>query len=396
MKRIPTPIWMSLAVAMSPIVKGDEKSAAPAPQPAAAPAPADAFTGLQKHFEAMNSAISDARKEAADVAGERDAAVKETEAVRQAKEQLEGQLTELRKQLENSNHEVWQWKDKATVLERKLGAGEQAFEKLAAFRDEMSVAMQEFATIKAGMNEIRGELQAPAERVALKKEIASLQAAQAEVQGKLAAEAKAHGESKRLLAASEGLVNQLKKGFEELKASAKQQLAELNKAQQERDALAKNLATTNEQLQTVRNEASGLKDAKLVAEKNLDATRGELTATREALASLQKESAELRSTMQPLAAEIQAVKDQASKATTAIQEASAAREKAEQARIAMETQLKEVNGQLAAALDQQNGLKQQVATKTQEVDGLRKKIEEMEAKTANKPKEEDKHESAGL
>jgi chromosome segregation ATPase len=390
MKRIPTPIWMSLAVAMSPIVKGDEKSAAPAQQPA----PADAFAGLQKHFEAMNSAISDARKEAADVAGQRDAAKKETEAVRQAKQQLEGQLADLRKQLENSNHEVWQWKDKATVLERKLGAGEQAFEKLAAFRDEMSVAMQEFATIKAGMNEIRGELQAPAERVALKKEIAGLQAARAEVQGKLAAEAKAHGESKRLLAASESLVNQLKKGFEEVKANAKQHLAELNKAQQERDALAKNLAATNEQLQTARNETNGLKDAKSAVEKNLDATRGELTATREALASLQKESAELRATMQPLAAEIQAVKDQASKATAAIQEASAARDQAEQARAAMEDQLKHVNGQLAAALDQQNGLKQQVATKTQEVDGLRKKIEEMEAKTANKPKEEDKHESA--
>jgi chromosome segregation ATPase len=391
MKRIPTPIWMSLAIAMSPIVKGEEKPAAATP-----PQPADAFAGLQKHFEAMNSAITDARKEAADVAGQRDAARKETEAVRQAKQQLEGQLADLRKQLESSNHEVWQWKDKAVVLERKLGAGEQAFQKLAAFRDEMGVAMQEFAALKAGLNDVRGELQAPAERVALKKEIASLQAAQADVQGKLAAEAKAHGESKRLLVASEGLVKQLKMSFEELKASAKQQLVELNKARQERDALARNLAVSNEYLQTARNEAAGLKDAKSTAEKNLDATRGELTATREALASLQKESAELRSTMQPLAAEIQAVKDQASKATAAIQESSAAREKAEQARAAMEGQLKAVNGQLAAALDQQNGLKQQVATKTQEVDGLRKKIEEMEAKTANKAKEEDKHESAGL
>jgi chromosome segregation ATPase len=394
MKRIPTPLWMSLAVAICPIVKGDEKSAAPAPQPA--PAPADALAGLQKHFETMNSAISDARKEAADVAGQRDAAKKEAEAIRQAKQQLEGQLSDLRKQLESSNHEVWQWKDKAVVLERKLGAGEQAFQKLAAFRDEMGVAMQEFAVLKAGLADVRGELQAPAERVALKKEIASLQAAQADVQGKLAAEAKAHGESKRLLTASEGLVNQLKKGFEELKASAKQQLAELNKAQQERDALAKNLAATNAQLQTARNEATGIKDAKATVEKNLDATRGELSATREALASLQKESAELRSTMQPLAAEIQAVKDQAAKATVAIQESSAARERAEQARAQMEGQLKNVNGQLAAALDQQRGLQQQVATKTQEVDGLRKKIEEMEAKTANKAKEEDKHESAGL
>ncbi len=393
MKRIPTPIWMSLAVAMSPIVKGDEKSAAPAPQPAP---PADAFTGLQKHFETMNSAITDARKQAADVAGQRDAALKETEAVRQAKQQLEGQLADLRKQLEGSNHEVWQWKDKAVVLERKLGAGEQAFQKLAAFRDEMGVAMQEFATLKAGLNDVRAELQAPAERVALKKEVAELKNAQTAANEKLAAEAKAHGESKRLLAASEGLVKELKKGFEALKESAKQQLAEFTKVRQERDVLAKNLAVSTEQLQIVRNEATGLKEAKQVADKNLDATRSELTATRDALASLQKESAALRSTMQPLAAEIQAVRDQASKATAAIQEASAARDQAVQARAAMENQLKDVNGQLVAALDQQNGLKQQVATKTQEIDGLRKKIEEIEAKTANKAKEEEKHESAGL
>lgn len=390
MKRIPTPIWMSLAVAISPIVKGEEKPAAPAP------AAADAFTGLEKHFEAMNSAITDARKEAADVAGQRDAALKESEAVRQAKQRLEQQLADLRKQLENSNHEVWQWKDKATVLERKLGAGEQAFQKLAAFRDEMSVAMQEFAAIKSDLNNVRGELQAPAERVALKKEIAGLQAAQAQVQGKLAAEAKAHGESRRLLSVSEGLVKELKKGYEELKASAKQQLAELNKARQERDALARNLAVSNEYLQVARNEAKNLNDAKSVAEKNLDVTRGELAATRDALATLQKQSAELRSTMEPLSAEIQAVKDQAAKATAAIQEASAARDKSEQARAAMESQLTAVNSQLAAALDQQNGLKQQVATKTQEVDGLRKKIEEMEKTAANKQQEESKHESAGL
>ena len=34
---------------------------------------------------------------------------------------------DLRAQLEQSNHEVWQWKDKVSVLEKKLGAGEEAF-----------------------------------------------------------------------------------------------------------------------------------------------------------------------------------------------------------------------------------------------------------------------------
>ncbi|WP_367870383.1 hypothetical protein [Luteolibacter sp. Populi] len=353
---------------MSPIALGQEAPAEQAAPPAAAPAAVEAAAIQPAEIDAMKSAIADARKEAADIAGERDSAKKETTAVREAKQQLEAQLADLRKQLEVSNHEVWQWKDKVSVLEKKLGAGEEAFQKLASFRDEVSTAMKEVAVLKSGLEEVRDELKAPAERVALKKEIAELKTARDSATASL----------------------------NELRSSAKQQSEALAKMQHERDTLGKTLATANEELQTARNEAAGLKDGKSIAEKNLEATRNELTATRDALASLQKESSELRSTLQPLAGEIQAVKDQAAKATTAIQQASAAREQAEVARNKVESQLKEVNGQLASALDTQNGLKQMVATKSQEIDGLRKKIEEFEAKTAEKATEQKKHESAGL
>jgi len=433
MKRIhTTPFWMSLAVAICPVVQANEnpapKSAPAAPaevqKPANAAPAADALTGLQKHFETMNQAITEARTEAADVAGQRDAARKEALAIREAKQQLEGQLSDLRKQLEASNHEIWQWKDKAGVLEKKLGAGEQAFQKLATFRDEMDTAMKEFAVLKSGLADVRGELQAPAERVALKKELAELKTSKEEMAKKLDAETKANVEGKRLLAVSENFGKELKKAFEELKTSAKAQFEMLTKTQQERDALSKNLAATNEQLATARNEAKGLadtkaamektlaanneqlakvsneakglSDAKVATEKNLDATRNELTATRESLAMLQSEAAQLRSTVKPLAAEIQSAREQTAKATVAIQEASAAREKAEQGRLQVENQLKEVNGQLAAALEAQNGLKQLVTTKTGEIEGLRKKVEEMEAKLANAapPTEGPKRESA--
>lgn len=363
MKRISTPIWMSLTLALSPLAVAQE---APAEQ-AAAPAVAEQTVATKAdEIAAMNTAIAEARQEAASVAGERDSALKETAAIREAKQQLEAELAGLRGQLEQSNQEVWQWKDKASVLEKKLGAGEEAYAKLATFRDEVSVAMKEMATLKEDLADVRGELKAPAERVALKQELAELKSAR------------------------DSAVTSL----EELRNTSKQQADVLAKVQMERDTLGKNLSAANEELQTARNETAGLKDAKSIADKNLDATRGELTATRDALASLQKESSQLRSTLQPLAAEIQAVKDQASKATTAIQQASAAREEAELARIKIETQLKDVNGKLAAALDTQNGLKQVVATKTQEVEGLRKKIEEMEAKTAKAT--EDEEDSAGL
>jgi chemotaxis protein MotB len=364
MKCFSTPIWMSLALALSPLAVAQE---APAEQAATPAVTVEVAVTKADEIAAMQTAIAEARKEAANVAGERDVALKETVAIREAKQQLEAELADLRGQLEQSNHEVWQWKDKASVLEKKLGAGEEAFAKLASFRDEVSVAMKEMAVLKEGLADVRGELKAPAERVALKKELAELKTAR----------------------------DSAVAGLEELRNTSKQQSEVLAKVQQERDTLDKNLVAANEALQTARNEAAGLKDAKSIADKNLDATRDELSATREALASLQKESSQLRSTMQPLAAEIQAVKDQAAKATTAIQQASVAREEAEQARIKVETQLKEVNGQLAAALDTQSGLKQMVATKTQEIDGLRKKIEEMEAKTASKSTEE-KRESAGL
>ena len=118
---------------------------------------------------------------------------------------------------------------------------------------------------------MRGELKAPAERVALKKELAELKTAR----------------------------DTAVAGLEDLRNTSKQQSEVLAKVQQERDTLDKSLVAANEALQTARNEAAGLKDAKAIADKNLDATRNELTATRDALASLQKESSQLRGTLQP-------------------------------------------------------------------------------------------------
>ncbi len=392
MKRIyTTPLWMSLAVAVSPIVRANEtpkESQPAAPAAADLAVPTDALAGLQKQFENMNRAIKAARHETADVTGQRDAAREEAEAVREAKHQLETQLADLKKQLEVSNHEVWQWKDKAAVLEKKLGAGEEAFRKLAGFRDEMDTALKEFAVLKRGLAEVRGELQAPAERVALKKELAEANAAKEQLAKKLGDEAKAHAESKRQLVASESFAKELKKAFEELKANAKSQLEALAKAKQE-------LGGAREQLAAVSKENTGLKESKATVEKELQEARKELGATRDTLAMLQKESAQLRSTLQPLSAEIQAAKDQTAKASAAIQEASAARDKAEQGRVEMEARLKEVSSQLANALATQNGLKEQVASKTSEIENLRKKVEEMEAKTANQPPpEEEGRESA--
>lgn len=398
-----TPLWMSLAVAISPFAQANE--APKGTQPAAPVAeankaaelavPTDALAGLQKQFETMNKAIKDARTETTNVSGQRDSALKEAQAIREAKQQLEGQLADLKKQLETSNHEVWQWKDKAIVLEKKLGAGEEAFQKLANFRDEMDTAMKEFAVLKSGLADVRGELQAPAERVALKKQLDETNAAKAQIAKKLESESKAHAESKRQLAASESFGKELRKAFEDLKASAKAQFEALAKAKQEREDVDRTLAATREQLEVSINENAGVMKAKATVEKDLTATRTELTATQETLAMLQKEAAQLRGTLQPLAAEIQAAKEQTTKATTAIQEASAARDKAEQARVQVEAQLKEVSGQLANAMATQNGLKEQVASKSTEIESLRKKVEEMEAKTANRqPPVEESRESA--
>jgi chromosome segregation ATPase len=398
-----TPLWMSLAMAISPIVHANEapKGAQPAAPAAEAnkaaeiAVPTDALAGLQKQFETMNKAIGEARTETTNVSGQRDAAIKEAQAVREAKQQLEGQLADLRKQLETSNHEVWQWKDKTKALEQKLGAGEQAFQKLASFRDEMDVAMKEFAVLKNGLADVRGELQAPAERVALKKQLDEAAASKAEVAKKLENESKALAESKRQLAASETFGKELKKAFEGLKASAKAQFEALAKAKQEREDIDRTLVATREQLEVSINENAGIVKAKAATEKDLTATRTELTATQETLAMLQKEAAQLRGTLKPLAAEIQSAKEQTTKATTAIQEASAARDKAEQARVQVEAQLKEVSGQLASAMATQSGLKEQVASKSTEIEGLRKKVEEMEAKTANQqPAKEQSQESA--
>lgn len=398
---------MSLAVAISPVTHAAEAPAKKGPQPAQvtvevkkaaeATAPVDAFAGLQKQFETMNKAINDARNEAKNVASQRDSARKEAHAMRETAKKLEAELAQLKKQLEGSNHQAAEWKQKSDQLEKKLGAGAEAYEKLASFRDEMGSALKEFAVLKKDLADVRGELQAPAERVALKKELASLKQSGDEVAKKLKSEIEAHAESKRLLAMSKAAGEQVKKAFVSLKKEAKSQFAALTKMKEERDALDKKLGSTNKALADVRKESEQRLTAKNNAEKELNKARTELTATRDSLAMLQKEASQLRGTVEPLAAEIKAANQQSELAIRAIKEAISARETAEKNTLRLEGELKQTNDRLAAALKDQNGLKQQVASKSTEVKSLRKKIEDLEAKTAAKePSEEEALRNAGL
>lgn len=385
-----TPFLITLAVALCPVVHAEVSTTGQAQKPAgevSAPGQAAAandeapqvVADMQKHIETLAEQIKKAQSEATDASKQRDAAHQEALAVRQAKNQIEGQLSSLKKQLDASSHEVSQWKDKAntlekkaTVLEKKLGAGEEAYAKLGTFRDEMNSALKEFAVLKNDLASVRGELQAPAERVALKKQVAELEATRETLAKNLDTEVKAHTESK-------GLLTVLGKKLEEFKSNAKTQFEALAKVQRERDEIGKNLAMTEEQLKGVRQEAAGLKQAKTAVEKDLAAAQSELSQTQKMMATLQKDAAELRATMEPLAAGIKEANDQASKATAAIREASAARVRAENEATQMKNQLKLTNQRLAQALEAQHGLKQLVETKTTELDGLRKKVEQLEA-----------------
>jgi chromosome segregation ATPase len=410
MKRMrTTPLWLGLALALSPLALGDEvqvQNEAPAEAVQAEvqeEAPVDEAAAreqrraeMRKRFEAMNQAVVDARAEAAAAAEQRDMAHKEAMAIREAKEQLQAQLSSLNEQLELTNNEVGQWKQKALELEKKLGAGEEAYAKLGSFRDQMDEALKEFAVLKEGLAMVRDELQAPAERVALRSEVDQLKAAGDELTAKLEAEATAHAESKEMLAARDAKMSELSAAFETLKKSAAEQLELLNQTQQERDALAKDLATAAEELANSRKESQLLKETKAEVEQELESTRNELNATKNALSTLQQEAAELRASLKPLSDGIRAAKEQTIKAGAVIQEASAARDRAENSRAKMEIQLKEVSERLAAELAAQNGLREEVASKSTEIASLRKKVEQMEAQAANLGQASDNQESAGL
>jgi chromosome segregation ATPase len=388
MKLTTAPIWFSLAVAASPLVRAEN---APAPaQPATAPTAAvsdvDALAGLQKNLDTINKTIRDARKEATDTAAQRDAARTEATALRDAKLQLEQQLNGLKQQLGASNQEISRWKDKSNVLEKKLGAGEEAYAKLATFRDEMSAAMKEFATLKGGLAEVRSELQAPAERVALKKEAEALKAANADLAKRGEEEAKAHVGTKQRLTSTENALSGLKEAFAKLTADAKAKTEELAKALRERSELATKLAENEKTIVAARNEAEGLKKASATVAKERDDARGELTATRDTLAQLQKEAAQLRGTVGPLAAEIKAAREQTELATAAIREANVARKRAEDAQASAQKELASVKNELASAVTNRDALKQQIAAKATEIDSLRKTVEELNARTAQKEK----------
>jgi len=397
-----TPLWLSLAVAFSPFALGNENQPQNEAQ-AVEQAPADEAATrderraeMRLRYEAMNQAVTDARAEAVAAANQRDAAHKEATAIREAKEQLQKELGSLNKQLQATNNEVGQWKEKAVELEKKLGSGEEAYQKLGSFRDQMDQALKEFAVLKDGLAEVRVELQAPAERVALRNEVDQLKTAREELAGKLSEEATAHAASKELLAARDAKMAEMDQAFADLQKNATEQLELLNKTQQERDALAKNLAAAAEELANSKKEAADLKEAKAAVDRELEATRSELTATKEALTMLQQEASELRASLKPLADGIQAAKEQTVKAGAAIQEASAARARAEKGRAQVEVQLKQVSGQLATELAAQDGLKKEVSSKSIEIESLRKKVEQMEAQASSQGEASEKQESAGL
>jgi chromosome segregation ATPase len=439
MKRTTAPIWLTLAVAASPLVRAENApaQAQPAPAPTAAVSDADVLAGLQKNLDTINRTIRDARKEASDTAAQRDAARTEATALREAKLQLEQQLNGLKQQLGASNQEISRWKDKAGVLEKKLGAGEEAYAKLATFRDEMNTAMKEFAALKGGLAEVRGELQAPAERVALKKEVESLKATNADLAKRGEEETKAHAGTRQKLTSTENALSGLKEAFAKLTADAKAKTEELAKAIRERSELTAKLDENEKAIAAARNDAEGLKKATVAVTKERDEARNQLTAktaenekamaaarteaeglkkaaatvtkerddargslaeTRDALAQLQKEAAQLRGTVGPLAAEIKAAKEQTELATAAIREANVARKRAEDAQASAQKELASVKGELASAVTNRDELKQQIAAKTTEIDSLRKTVEELNARTAQqeKAKAADEKSSAGL
>jgi chromosome segregation ATPase len=166
---------------MTPILRGEE--AAP---PADKHVRTDKTTRLlDASFDSLAKVLEESRDKVTEAENQRKLALEELDARRKAHAETQRELAELKRQLATTRKSEAHWKNQSEKLSIKLAAGEQAHANLAKFRDQMAATLEEFSSLKGDIANVRGELEAPAMRVALRKENEKLKSLSAGLEKKL-------------------------------------------------------------------------------------------------------------------------------------------------------------------------------------------------------------------
>ncbi|MDZ7668622.1 MAG: hypothetical protein U5Q16_04100 [Gammaproteobacteria bacterium] len=157
------------------------------------PVPADLLGELQASFEELASGLASARDAVARMSQQRDAARNRVESLTQANESLRQEMAELRdtltstrQDLEQANAERAEWRRKSEQLQARLDSGAAAYDHLVNLRDHLQGTVEEFSGLQADIADVRGELEAPAERKALKERVAALEQTNDDLAGQVA------------------------------------------------------------------------------------------------------------------------------------------------------------------------------------------------------------------
>ncbi len=330
MRTLPTKaILLGLAVAMTPALRAED-----APNPAEAKA-ASATCVMEATAATATSdpvccdvADSTEAKPVA-VAAQPDPAVAELAALREEQANAKRELEAAQKQLADTCTSEARWKNQAAELDKKLSAGREAHDSLAALRDEMKGTLQEFSAMKQDIASVRSELRAPAERIALRKENEGLKGANAALGDKLKqtetslAETTAkQQETGKQLADANGEIAKLKSQL----ATATGEIDNLKQAGNQAAKESEALAARNRDMEGVTANLVQTRDKMeqqlAAADKALAANASATKASEEQLAAARKAAEDSKGAIDALtakhSAELLQATEQASKAQAAI------------------------------------------------------------------------------
>lgn len=267
------------------------------------PVPADLLGELQASFEKLASGLASARDAVARMTKQRDAARERVESLTAVNESLRKETAQLREtlastreDLQQANTERAEWQRKSEQLLARLESGNAAYDHLVELRDQLRATVDEFGGLQADMAEVRTELEAPAERKALKQRVAALEETNENLSDRVAALQDARSVATEKVQAAQVRLAERADRNREL-AMAVQALENRLQAMEH-----KHQQTSND----MRERITGLRQELTATEQELEQARENHQSARSELAAIREQADERRARIDSLTRELAA------------------------------------------------------------------------------------------
>lgn len=290
------------------------------------PVPADLLGELQASFEELAGGLASAREAVGKVTKQRDAArdrveslTQVNESLRQESAQLRETLASTRQDLQQANTERAEWQRKSEQLQARLESGDAAYDQLVELRDELRATVDEFGGLQADIADVRVELEAPAERKALKQRVATLEETNEDLTNRVAALQDARTVATKKIQTAEGHLAERADRNQEL-AMAVQELEDRLQAMEQKHQRTKS---------DMRERIAGLRQELNTTEQDLEQARERHRNARSELVAMREEAAERKDRINTLTTDLaafEAAPEQASGKSSTAKSASEAKQ----------------------------------------------------------------------